>query len=133
MTETRIDELLDKADSKFAIVIGAAKRTRQITDFLNAKTPGDAIAENTAPPPVTELMTRKPLMIAIDEIADGKILIDYVEPESEEIVSAAPDEPVEVGASDEDPILEVKPPEETMEEGQVQEPVDEALEDRAEE
>lgn len=133
MTETRIDELLDKADSKFAIVIGAAKRTRQITDFLNAKTPGDAIAENTAPPPVTELMTRKPLMIAIDEIADGKILIDYVEPESEEIVSAAPDEPVEVGASDEDPILEVKPPEETMEEGQVQEPVDEALKDRAEE
>jgi DNA-directed RNA polymerase subunit omega len=133
MTETRIDELLDKADSKFALVIGAAKRTRQITDFLNAKTPGGAIGENTVPPPVTELMTKKPLMIAIDEIADGKISIDYVEPEPEEIAAAAADEPVEVKKPDEASILEVKAPEETMEEGQPQEPVEEALEDRAEE
>lgn len=133
MTDTRIDELLDKADSKFALVVGAAKRTRQITAFLNAKSPGEAISESAAPPPVTELMTKKPLMIAIDEIADGKIAIDYFEPDPEEIISTDIDEPVEVGAPDEDRILEVKPPEETMEEGKPQEPVEEALEERAEE
>jgi DNA-directed RNA polymerase subunit omega len=132
MTETRIDELLDKADSKFALVIGAAKRTRQITDFLNAKNPGEAIQENQAPPPVTELMTKKPLMIAIDEIADGKIAIDYVEPAEDDIAAAAEEEPVEVLKS-EDPILEKKSPEETMEEGEPQEPVEDALEERSEE
>jgi DNA-directed RNA polymerase subunit omega len=132
MTETRIDELLDKADSKFALVIGAAKRTRQITDFLNAKNPGEAISANHAPPPVTELMTKKPLMIAIDEIADGKITIDYVEPADEEVTTAAEAEPTEV-LKTEDPILEKKSPEETMEEGEPQEPVEDALEERPEE
>ncbi|MFA5867596.1 MAG: DNA-directed RNA polymerase subunit omega [Actinomycetota bacterium] len=131
MTETRIDELLDKADSKFALVIGAAKRTRQITDFLNAKSPGDVISEKSAPPPVTELMTKKPLMIAIDEIADGKINIDYIEPSEEEVAGADVDEPVET--LDEDPILEKKSPEETMEEGEPQEQVDDALNERSEE
>ncbi len=132
MTETRIDELLDKADSKFALVIGAAKRTRQITDFLNAKSPGEAIAENSAPPPVTELMTKKPLMIAIDEIADGKINIDYIEPSEEEVTGGETSEPLEEKA-DEDPILEKKAPEETMEEGEPQEQVDDALDERSEE
>jgi DNA-directed RNA polymerase subunit omega len=144
MTETRIDELLDKADSKFALVIGAAKRTRQITDFLNAKNPGEAISENHVPPPVTELMTKKPLMIAIDEIADGKVTIDYIEPADEEIVAGHEEEPVDVMESteskkppksrkkDEDSILEKKTPEETMEEGEPQEPVEDALEERSE-
>jgi DNA-directed RNA polymerase subunit omega len=132
MTETRIDELLDKADSKFALVIGAAKRTRQITDFMNAKSPGETLQDNRAPFSVTELMTKKPLMIAIDEIADGKISIDYVEPADEEITAAAEDEPTEVRA-DEDPILEKKSPEETMEEGEPQEPVEDALDERSEE
>ncbi len=131
MTETRIDELLDKADSKFALVIGAAKRTRQITDFLNAKTPGEAIAENSAPPPVTELMTKKPLMIAIDEIADGKINIDYIEPTEEEITGGETSTPIET--KDEDAILEKKSPEETMEEGGPQEQVEDALNERSEE
>lgn len=142
MTETRIDELLNKADSKFALVVGAAKRTRQITDFLNAKNPGEAISENHVPPPVTELMTRKPLMIAIDEIADGKIAIDYIEPVDEEIAAAEEEESVEVlksserkdsAKSDEDPILKKKSPEETMEEGEPQEQVEDALQERSEE
>ncbi len=134
MTETRIDELLDKADSKFALVIGAAKRTRQITDFLNAKSPGEAIAENTAPPPVTELMTKKPLMIAIDEIADGKINIDYIEPTDVEVTGDEAAEPIEIKAeAEEDPILEKKSPEETMEEGEPQEQVEDALTERSEE
>ena len=145
MTETRIDELLDKADSKFALVIGAAKRTRQITDFLNAKNPGEAISENHVPPPVTELMTKKPLMIAIDEIADGKISIDYVEPAEEDTAVAGNEEPVEVmkppakeksaksKKTDEDPILEKKSPEETMEEGEPQEQVEDVLKERSEE
>ena len=36
MIKPRIEDLLKKADSKFALVMGVARRTRQITDFLNA-------------------------------------------------------------------------------------------------
>lgn len=117
MTETRIDELLDKAESKFALVIGASKRTRQITDFLNARNPGDISGESAAPPPVAELMVKKPLMIALDEIADGKVDIVHAEPEEEEAAANAED------------ILSVKSPEETMEAGLVDEPIEEAAEE----
>ncbi|MFH1736475.1 MAG: DNA-directed RNA polymerase subunit omega [Actinomycetota bacterium] len=139
MTETRIDELLNKADSKFAMVVGAAKRTRQITDFLNAKNPGETAAEGSVPPPVSELMIKKPLIIAIDEIADGKIKITYKEPSVEEPVdkSVADGEPKDdlgkaedKAGGDEDAVLKVKAPEETMEEGSQQEPIEDALKGR---
>lgn len=124
MTDTRIDELIDKAESKFALVVGASKRTRQITDFLNARNPGEGAAGGAVPPPVSELMIKKPLMIALDEIADGKVDIVHVEPESEEITSL----PETDAAADAAAILAVKAPEETMDEGEPQESVDAAAE-----
>jgi len=141
MTETRINELLNKTDSKFALVVGVAKRTRQITDFLNAKNPGETAAEGSVPPPVSELMIKKPLIIAIDEIADGKIDITYKEPSVEEPVdkSEADKKPKgdlkkaeDKAGGDEDEVLEVKAPEETMEEGSQQEPIEDALKKRPE-
>lgn len=117
MTDTRIDELLDKAESKFALVVGASKRTRQITDFLNARSPGDLSEDSASPPPVAELMVKKPLMIALDEIADGKVDIVHVEPDIESPAAVAED------------ILTIKSPEETMEAGLVEEPVEEAAEE----
>jgi DNA-directed RNA polymerase subunit omega len=117
MTDTRIDELLDKAESKFALVIGASKRTRQITDFLNARNPGDVSDDNAAPPPVADLMVKKPLMIALDEIADGKVDIIHAEPDDEDAQANAED------------ILGIKSPEETMEAGDHNEPVEEAAEE----
>ena len=142
MTETRINELLKKADSKFALVVGVAKRTRQITDFLNSKNPGETAAEGSVPPPVSELMIKKPLIIAIDEIADGKIDIIYKEPSVEEPVdkSVADVEPKvdrkkakDKAGGDVDEVLKVKAPEETMEEGSQQEPIEDAPKGRPEE
>jgi DNA-directed RNA polymerase subunit omega len=120
MTDTRIDELLAKAGSKFELVIGASKRTRQITDFLNARTPSDMSSEHSVPPPVSELMIKKPLMIALDEIADGKIEIVHVEPSPEEGEIT----PEEVASMQAEAILSVKSPEETMEAGSPQENID---------
>ncbi len=124
MTETRIDELMEKAESKFALVVGVSKRTRQITDFLNARNPGESSQDNAVPPPVSELMIKKPLMIALDEIADGKVDIVHVEPASDEITTVAEPSAVSEAAA----ILAVKAPEETMDEGQPQEPVEAAAE-----
>jgi DNA-directed RNA polymerase subunit omega len=121
MTETRIDELMEKAESKFALVIGASKRTRQITDFLNARNPGEAADEGAVPPPVSELMIKKPLMIALDEIADGKVDIVHIPVGPDEIDTPEADAMADAAA-----ILGVKAPEETMDEGEPQEPVEEA-------
>lgn len=136
MIETRIDELLDKTNSKFALVIAAAKRTRQITDFLNVKNPGETLDPGSIPPPVNDLMTKKPLMIALDEIANGAIDIIYVEPAAEETVTTV-DEPTTIDEAPtkidilpENSILAVKAPEETMEEGEPQDPIETALDDK---
>jgi DNA-directed RNA polymerase subunit omega len=110
MTDTRIDELLAKAGSKFELVIGASKRTRQITDFLNARTPSDMSSEHSVPPPVSELMIKKPLMIALDEIADGKIEIVHVEPSPEEGEAGSPQENIDTEPPAESPD-EMKPDE----------------------
>ena len=121
MAETRLDELLAKAESKFALVIGASKRTRQITDFLNARNPGEGSADTGAPPPVAELMIKKPLMIALDEIADGRIEIVHAEPESDELELGADD----IAAAEAEAILSVTSPEEEMESGVAREPDEE--------
>ncbi len=124
MTETRIDELIEKAESKFALVVGASKRTRQITDFLNARNPGETSQDDAVPPPVSELMIKKPLMIALDEIADGKVDIVHVEPVSEEITTMAETS----AASEAAAILAVKAPEVTKDEGEPEETVEPAVE-----
>ncbi|HOL16928.1 MAG TPA: DNA-directed RNA polymerase subunit omega [Bacillota bacterium] len=53
-----IDDLLDKVDSKYTLVIAAAKRGRQIRDGSK---------------PAVECPSRKEVTIALHEIAAGKI------------------------------------------------------------
>jgi hypothetical protein len=65
-------------------------------------------------------MIKKPLMIALDEIADGKIEIVHVEPSPEEGEIT----PEEVASMQAEAILSVKSPEETMEAGSPQENID---------
>ncbi len=73
-----IEELLDKVDSKFTLVALAAKRGRQVNSYYNQL--GEGLGA-IVPPKVTSV-SRKPLSIALEEIAADKIT--YVRPEDAE-------------------------------------------------
>ena len=72
ITNPPIDELLDRVSSKYALVIYAAKRARQINDYYNQL--GDGILEYVGPL-VEPGLQEKPLSIAMREINKG--LLDY--------------------------------------------------------
>ena len=65
ITNPPIDELLDRVSSKYALVIYAAKRARQINDYYNQL--GDGILEYVGPL-VEPGLQEKPLSIAMREI-----------------------------------------------------------------
>ena len=71
-----IDEILDRAPSKYALVIYAAKRARQINDYY--KQLSDEAAEFVGPL-VNPRTQEKPLSIAMREIHSD--LVQYVEDE----------------------------------------------------
>ena len=70
MMNPPIEELFDRADSKFRLVTLASKRARQINSYFNQL--GEGLGA-TVPPQVTSV-ARKPLSIAFEEIAADKIV-----------------------------------------------------------
>lgn len=68
-----IDELLDKVDSKYQLVIVAAKRARQINDYYQERAEGTVM---TAGPLVESTIDEKPLTIAMREINEGLVELD---------------------------------------------------------
>ena len=69
LMEPRIEELLERVDSKFTLVTLAAMRAREINDYYNQL--GEGLGK-IVPPQVTSV-SRKPLSIALEEIEVGKI------------------------------------------------------------
>ena len=65
ITNPPIDELLERVSSKYALVIYAAKRARQINDYYNQL--GEGILEYVGPM-VEPGLQEKPLSIALREI-----------------------------------------------------------------
>ncbi len=78
-----IEELLDRADSKFRLVTLGAKRARQINSYFGQL--GDGLG--TIIPPQVNSVARKPLSIAFEEIAADKI--EAVDLPSQEEIEAA--------------------------------------------
>ena len=74
MNKPRIDALLEKVDSKYALVTMAAKRARQINNFYRAREEG---AIDEIPPPLVDTRSKNILTIALEEIAAGKIGYRY--------------------------------------------------------
>jgi DNA-directed RNA polymerase subunit omega len=70
MIEPKIDDLLAHVDSKYTLVLLAAKRAREINSYYNQL--GEGRAE-FIPPLVETGLKSKPLSIALEEIAQGKI------------------------------------------------------------
>src|SRR5215211_7438642 len=79
MMNPAIEELLDRVDSKFALVTLAARRARQINSYFNHL--GDSLG-SMVPPQVTSV-ARKPLSIGFEEIAADKIAYDRTEGQDE--------------------------------------------------
>ena len=78
MMDPPIEDLLDKVDSKFTLVTLAAKRARQVNSYFNQL--GEGLG--TIVPPQVASVSRKPLSIALEEIAAAKIV--YVRPDDVE-------------------------------------------------
>jgi DNA-directed RNA polymerase subunit omega len=77
MIEPKIDDLLAAVDDKYTLVILAAKRAREINAYYSQL--GEGRAEFIPPLIESGGLTNKPLSIALEEIAEGKI--DYERPE----------------------------------------------------
>jgi DNA-directed RNA polymerase subunit omega len=97
LMEPRIESLLPRVDSKFTLVTLAAMRAREINDYYNQL--GEGLGR-IVPPQVTSV-SRKPLSIAMEEVAAGKILYERIDPtgggddeggEGGESAAAEPDE-----------------------------------------
>jgi DNA-directed RNA polymerase subunit omega len=83
MIEPRIDDLLegmragdpDDEPSRYALVIVAAKRARQINSYHHQL--GEGMGFEEAPPPLIESRSKNYLTMAMEEIAQGKIRYGY--------------------------------------------------------
>ena len=76
ITNPPIDELLDRVSSKYALVIYAAKRARQINDYYNQL--GEGILEYVGPL-VEPGLQEKPLSIAMREINSSLLTAEPTE------------------------------------------------------
>ncbi len=74
MIHPRIDELLENVDSRYALVIVAAKRARQINNYHHQLGEGTF---DDFPPPLVESRSKNYLTMSLEEIAEGKLKYAY--------------------------------------------------------
>jgi DNA-directed RNA polymerase subunit omega len=74
MIDPRIDQLLERVDSRYALVIMAAKRARQINNYHHQL--GEGTFEDF-PPPLVESRSKNYLTLALEEIVEGKLAHQY--------------------------------------------------------
>ncbi len=84
-----IEELLDKADSKFTLVALAARRARQVNSYYNSLGEGLGVVV----PPQVATASGKPLSIAFEEVAEGKATYSRPDPEELAALAEAPNWP----------------------------------------
>ena len=73
ITNPPIDDLLDQVSSKYALVIYAAKRARQINDYYSQL--GEGLLEYVGPLVETHVQ-EKPLSVAMREINEGLLVAE---------------------------------------------------------
>jgi DNA-directed RNA polymerase subunit omega len=72
MIYPRLDDLLDQVGgSRYALVLVAAKRARQINNYHHQL--GEGMGFEEAPPPLIESRSKNYLTMAMEEVANGKI------------------------------------------------------------
>jgi DNA-directed RNA polymerase subunit omega len=76
ITNPPIDELLEAADSKYALVLYAAKRARQINAYYSQL--GEGLLEYVGPLVETHVQ-EKPLSVDLREINEGLLRVEATE------------------------------------------------------
>lgn len=84
--DLKVDQLLDKVDSRYGLVMASAKRARQINEYTATLGLNDSLG---IPGPQVHTRSQHPLGIAIEELRSGKLNVSF---RSEEPV----EEPAEV-------------------------------------
>ena len=74
MIHPRVDELLEHVDSRYALVIVAAKRARQINNYHHQL--GEGTFDQVLPP-LVESRSKNYLTMSLEEIQEGKIKYAY--------------------------------------------------------
>ena len=103
LNELKIDELLDKVDSRYGLVIASAKRARQINEYTATLGLNESLG---IPGPQVHTRSQHPLSIAIEELRSGRLEVgfrEYPEDEEEQIgdADAFLDAPGEAGTDGE--------------------------------
>ena len=70
-----IEDVVNAIGNRFAAVVVAARRARQINAYFSQL--GGGIGEYV--PPQVHSLSRKPLTIAMEEIAEGKVTVEKQE------------------------------------------------------
>lgn len=79
ITNPPIDELLTQVDSKYQLVLFAAKRARQINAYYSQL--GEGLLENVGPL-VETAVQEKPLSIALREVNAGVLQMHEIDPDA---------------------------------------------------
>src|SRR5581483_3026107 len=74
MIHPRVDDLLQNVDSRYALVIVAAKRARQINNYHHQL--GEGTFDDN-PPPLVESRSKNYLTMAMEEVAEGLLSYEY--------------------------------------------------------
>lgn len=99
LSELKIDELLEKVDSRYGLVMASAKRARQINEYTATLGLNDSLG---IPGPQVHTRSQHPLSIAIEELRTGKLTVGFREEAvTEEIPEVTASEEEEVVATDE--------------------------------
>ena len=92
-SDLKIDQLLGKVDSRYGLVMAAAKRARQINEYTATLGLNESLG---IPGPQVHTRSQHPLGIAIEELRSGKLEVSFrsEEPAEEpaEIEEVASDE-----------------------------------------
>ena len=79
ITNPPIDELLKQSDSKYKLVLFAAKRARQINAYYSQL--GEGLLDHVGPL-VETTVQEKPLSIALREVNEGKLQVVDIDPDA---------------------------------------------------
>ena len=74
LDDLRIDELLEKVDSRYTLVVATAKRARQINEYTATLGLNESLG---IPGPQVPTRSQHPLTIAIVELRAGKLKVGF--------------------------------------------------------
>ncbi len=80
LNELKIDELLDKVDSRYGLVLAGARRARQINEYAATLGLNESLG---IPGPQVHTRSQHPLSIAFEELREGKLEVGFRRPAEE--------------------------------------------------